>query len=659
MRRLAAAGLFLFVAAGPARSQTPPVSEQVIDVQSSAALANTSFEALWTAYRRADEASDVDGARAVLQDLRWYRIERNIKRLETTALALCDVGLDRLKKGERERARDAFTRATLLDPYLPDAHFGLAMTALRQGPVGFPAAVSHAFEAVRAPLSSIRGRQAMMAFVTSLAFAIFLGTAFVVALAMLARYGTLLRHDLDEAFGGGALTLAIFLVLLALPVIALQGYGWLPFWWLALLFPYVGWLERIVAIVLLAVTLVLPPVVTAYERHAAAGRNPLFRAALLALESGPDSRAVADLEAATSQNRDDRDLGYLLATLYKKAARYEDAAAVYRNVLRADPKDAIALNNLANLEFARGDFLAAIARYKQATAAGSSDAMSATFYYNLSLAHLQRFEYDASAAARGQADGLDPDLVRRYEVIWKGERRGSAVGAAVDLGLSPEQVWTKFAGVAEGPGTKNVLAAAAPPSFDSAVLLAVVVNRFVAFALISALGVFLLNRWRGRNMFTMICQKCGTSFCKRCHLGAVVTGLCTQCHHLFVVRDGVSGPARNRKLLEVQKEEERRTRAFRILSSLVPGAGHVYAHRPLVGAVLAAIWCSVVSVLILSGRLPYTGASSRLVGLWGYVPHVLLLVLLYLLAHRLRPDFSFFAPAPAHGAPPRRSGRFA
>ena len=82
----------------------------------------------------------------------------------------------------------------------------------------------------------------------------------------------------------------------------------------------------------------------------------------------------------------------------------------------------------------------------------------------------------------------------------------------------------------------------------------------------------------------MRCLKCGTPFCRRCHLGAAVAGLCSQCYHLFVVRDGVSGPARNRKLLEVQAEEGRQGQAFRLLSLLLPGAAQVYRGRALPGS---------------------------------------------------------------------------
>ena len=120
-------------------------------------------------------------------------------------------------------------------------------------------------------------------------------------------------------------------------------------------------------------------------------------------------------------------------------------------------------------------------------------------------------------------------------------------------------------------------AAALPPPCAAGPLAEGLRNRFTAFLAVFAVVVFGLSRWRGPRMFTLRCVKCGTPFCKRCQLGTAAGGLCTQCHHLFVVRDGVSGPARNQKLLEVQEEEGRRDRVFRILSLVAPGAGQVYA----------------------------------------------------------------------------------
>src|SRR5204862_2596916 len=135
-------------------------------------------------------------------------------------------------------------------------------------------------------------------------------------------------------------------------------------------------------------SVVSAPLVKTMEARLLAQQNPLFWASLGAVEGGPDTRAIAQLDDAVRANSDDCDLSYLLASEYKKAGRYDEAAALYRDLLRSDANDAFALNNLANLEFSKGEFPAAIARYKQGFEAGPPAPVAATFQYNPSLPHL-------------------------------------------------------------------------------------------------------------------------------------------------------------------------------------------------------------------------------------------------------------------------------
>jgi len=188
-------------------------------------------------------------------------------------------------------------------------------------------------------------------------------------------------------------------------------------------------------------------------------------------------------------------------------------------------------------------------------------------------------------------------------------------------------------------------------------LLLEIPNRFAAAAIVFGLAVLALSRWRGPRAFTMRCIKCGTPFCRHCHIGPATSGLCTQCHHLFVVRDGVSGPARNQKLLEVQKEDKRREMVFRVLSLIAPGAGHVYARRVPAGLGFLFGWAALLSLAVVAGLLlPFTDAPSMLAPSWGWILGALLLLAIYVVANRARPDFEVFIPA---GRQPRRRGRAA
>lgn len=651
MNRALLLGLLVVLTPMPAAGQG---QEKVIDLRSKGSVAAESFEALWAAYRRADRSGDKELAEKALAEIRRLRIERNIRSFEPLGLALVAAGLDRLAAGERDSAEEYFRRAVTLDPYLPDAPLGLALVDMKHGPLGWLPAVRHTLAGTTARLPTFRGRFYLWSLLLPVMLCAGLATVAVLALAMVLRHGPLLRHDLEESLGSGALrpyAFGLYVALLLLPVITFQGFGWLPFWWLALLFLYVGPVEKVVSALALLAALAVEPGLSAFEAKALAFQNALFRAGAQALEGGPDARASATLEKALRQIPDDRDLVYLLAMLNKKAGGYDDAVALYRVLLQTGKNDSLALNNLANIEFARGEFQAAIARYKAGTEIpGISPRVQATFFYNQSLAHLQRFEYQPATEARSQAERLDSGLVREYDRSWKYDKGDYAV---VDLTLDQDQLWEKFAATREGVAVKNVTSGEVAPVAGG--IASRLLNRFTAFLVVAALTVFLLQRWRGPRMFTQRCLKCGTPFCKRCHLGGAAAGLCTQCYHLFVVRDGVSGPARNQKLLEVQKEDQHRERVFRVLSLVSPGAGHVYAQRTLPGLLFLSGWYLVLALAVFAGQLvPFTEASAAVARPWPLALAGLLLLGLYVAANRARPDFEEVMVPVRRGGMPRR-----
>jgi tetratricopeptide (TPR) repeat protein len=635
-----------------------PPGDKVIDVRARQAPPTaSSFDALWAAYKKAESKGDTEAAQNAMREIRRLRIERNIRGLETVALARVADGVAALRAGETARAETALRDAVALDPHLPDAYFGLALYDVKKGPLGIVPAVKDTVAGTMARLNTARGAHYLFAIVVPVALLALLASTIVFGLAMLLRYASLLKHDFEESFGPGRQSLALGLaaIILLLPAMLFQGWAWLPLWWLAMLFIYMGWAERIVALALVLLSVGSAPLVKTMESRLLAQQNPLFWASLGALESGPDTRAIAQLEEARRGNPADRDLTYLLGAEYKKAGRYDDASALYREALATQPKDsvdAIALNNLANLEFAQGEFPAAIARYKQGIESSPPTPVAATFYYNLSLAHLQRFEYQPAQEARSQADRLDSSLVHTYDGLWKYDKGDYAV---VDLGLSAEEVWAKYLGAAQGIVQANRAGKGAEAAQGQS-LLPSLANRLSVFPIVALLAVAVLRRWRGGKAFTMRCLKCGTPFCRRCHLGQVAGGLCSQCHHLFLVRDGVSGPARNRKLLEVQAEEARRDRVFRVLSLVVPGAGHLYAQRAPMGILLVMVWSAVIAAGLLAGRLlPLTEASGELSKPWGLGLGALVLLVVYVLANRSKPEFEAVmlpirraaAPAPA------------
>ena len=657
MRRFAAALVVVYVSvAAAALAQAPPPSATpgtapVITLGGTASA--RSFDGLWAEYKKASDDDNEEVRLKAFQNIRWYRTERNIRSLDFIALALVARGQDQLKKGNAEKAEGEFRSAIMLDPHLPDAHFGLARAQMAKGGMGILSSLDDMAAGMLARVPTAQGRYSVLALAVAIGLVTLFATGTVFALVAILRHGALFVHDIEESLGLGSRTAAmgVFTVFLFVPMMTLQGYGWLPLWWMVLLFVYMTRFEQVLSVLFLASSLTVAPAAALIESYVAAQQNPLLRASVRTIEAGPDSRAFNELAAGVEGFPEDRDLKYLLALQHKKAGRYDDAKKLYEALEpattrdAAEPKDGVALNNFANILFAEGREPQAQVLYARAAKVPSSAAFMATYYYNLSLAHLQKFEYDPSKEARGTADDHDKGLVATYEALWKADRGGGTeVAAPVDLAPTPDEVWGKFVGVRDGVGKQNAMGMGA--SLLAPVSVAeMVLNRFTVFLALFPLVALALGRWRGSKAFTLRCQKCGTPFCRKCQLTAAVTGLCTQCHHLFVVRDGVSGPARNQKLLEVQKEENRRQRVFRLLALVSPGAGQIYGQRAYLGVPIVALWYMVLAVIVLGGRVvSFTDAPSGLLGPWGMIIAGLLLLLLYVLGHQLPPNFDFDIP---------------
>ena len=137
------------------------------------------------------------------------------------------------------------------------------------------------------------------------------------------------------------------------------------------------------------------------------------------------------------------------------------------------------------MAIAASGLVTALERYKAGTESGGSPEVVATSYYNLSLAHLQKFDYQAYSEARSNADRLARSLVAQYD-RWKYD---SGDYAAVDLDLTRAQLWEKLGGHSRGSVQRNVVASGGSPA--QGITTAAFANRFTAAIAVFAL-IYLL-----------------------------------------------------------------------------------------------------------------------------------------------------------------------
>jgi len=548
----------------------------------------------------------------MLDEIKRLRVERNAFDLEDVGACFVYQGFAQLDTGNLEEARKDFDIARELAPNLPTAYWGLARLSARQGILSYVSAIAYRIRAQLVALHSERDGAYASWNLVYLLLSTLAVVFFIFALLMLYRYGILLYHDLEERLGErlsrtGILAAAIGI--LALPVILTAGIGWLAPYWLAVTFGYQTVKERTVSVLGLMLLLAAAPFAELYSAWAKTSTNPLYQASLSSLTGTFDVSDVALLRRASKEHPEDRDLQFLLAAQYKNLGDYELAATQYRKILDAFPGDLDSRLNLGNIYFAQLDWEGALVQYNNVI---SEDPQKAMAFYNKSLAHAENFQFAEREEARLRAESLDSAAVAAHE------KRTGDYRVVFDARLDDMQILEKFYGLREGMRDES-----SPKQLRASVLgglrgwgLRFVVAPVLFGALILALEISFKDR-----KLTQRCRKCGSPFCGRCQIGTGRKGLCTQCYHLFFMKDGVSAAARNDKLGQVQQANRTRALVFRALSIVTPGAGHIGEGGPLLGTMLLFLWCLGVVGIILGGSL--YSLPDGLLGLGGSVSTLL------------------------------------
>src|SRR5262249_31265039 len=184
---------------------------------------------------------------------------------------------------------------------------------------------------------------------------------------------------------------------------------------------------------------------------------------------------------------------------------------------------------------------------------------------------------------------IDNPLVT--ELLAQGNE-GRAKRLPADIGYTRSEIWRRALSlrVSEGMRTAWFRALAAPATLAGGVGLLLAL-------FLPALGV------APRSAAARRCLRCGRPFCRRCRVRSKDPDHCSQCVHLYVLRDGVAPSVKSKKLDEIVRYRRRVWIGERLLSLPLPGSGHVLGGRPWLGALLLTGWCCVWLGFVLRGML--------------------------------------------------------
>jgi len=481
----------------------------------------------------------------------------------------------RIDDGDYRGAQDQFRLAARFDPALGAAHAGLAIALLR-GDRDLRGAGAELWTAMTIGLADagvVYQQTGNALLIVYLGFC--LGAATALALMCL-RSAPAVFHDLKERFPGALSDDTARLVgwaLLALPVLALAPMVWLLAFWAIVFYPYLRRTERSVALLALVLLVAAGPAGRLLDWVAGTAVDPGARALFRSMRGGYDLQDEQALKRLQAQHPDDPMFPFLLASIERVAGRFNDAMHLYDEVLRIDPGHSRALVNLANLHALRQEFAVAQGLYKRAW---ENDPAMAIAHYNSHLAHLEAFHLESADQELKESRRIDDALVTR--LLAQGNE-GRSRRLPTDVGYPAGEIWKRAFALRLDQGGRSTwtrtLGAPATMAGGAGLALAFLWP-----------GLGLPQRgWPARR-----CRRCGRAFCRRCQVATKYPDHCSQCTHLFILRDGLAPNVKTRKMEEVVRHRRRVWVGERLLSLALPGGGHVLGGRALLGCVVLITW---------------------------------------------------------------------
>lgn len=605
-------------AAAPAPSATPLAGLQAPVLTTPA----DDFGPDLKAWLDAVKLQDQEAAAKALGSLQRRRAERNLTSVDDVAGAI--AGRAEVRGNEGTLA-DSVPVLDAAIRFAPDAAVYRVQKAEAQGKTGD--AWSALDLALANPLE--QGRVESILLLGSLVVGALLTIGF--SFGILLRYAAVFSHDVAEGLPAPLKSLALFMAVLfgALPLAGFMGWGYLPFWWLALFFIFQTRAEKAVSTALLVAlalsSLALPKITHQRAIEASTTARPLY----LVANGGTSVEGEALVRERLAADPADAEWSLLSASLSRRGGRFDEAATALLARANADPRFA---HNAAALELNKGNFAGALPGFTAASEASISARDRATALYNLSLVQVNTLAFDQSKESRKKGDALDAIALARFDHLFSFDRDGSILQAPPDI----------------VPDRSMILKDAIPVQ-----ILTVdnTVSRLTIVAVVLLLFIPAILKFRGAQSFSKQCPKCGTTFCWLCQTRSTSQDVCSQCHYLFVVKRGIPPAARAAKNQEITRYATVKGLLHRIASVIAPGAGHLSIGHFTFGFPVLLVWAASAGGLITIHYLAPNLVAGGPLGPKLQTGFGAVAALTYLIAQAVKPKAPVVAAAPRRVRP--------
>jgi tetratricopeptide (TPR) repeat protein len=460
---------------------------------------------------------------------------------------------------DQEKAVNLLQEAASYDPDLPAVYFALSRATFSFSVQGVLDSIDYI---VRGLDSYTRNFWWSFTLGGSLLFSLVLSFVLAVALILLVRLFPdlpLLSHDIGETTWKVSFLLAMVALSAAGPLLFLGGLA-------VLIGLYMKKYSRAVVYMFLVFLLCFPFFSRAALHYLNAVADGNLRAIVEVNESENNTYALTTLE-----NANDFDSVFSYALALKRVGRYDDAIAVYKNLLekRQDPRVYV---NLGNCYFDRYNFDEANKADLQEAEDNYSAALKirplVSAEYNLSQVSREMLDFPKGEQYFKSALELDRSAVAGYRAISARKPNRFVVDETLNVG----ELWD-YALAAEGKFSSLGISMVPPGAASLA-------------ALLLAIFFYIMNSGSGARAYR--CKKCNKILCEKCESRVVWGRMCPECYASLIKLEDMDVRERVSRLLSIYDQQRRYRFVLKVLSFAFPGLAEAYAGKNLIG--LLFLW---------------------------------------------------------------------
>jgi len=407
------------------------------------------------------------------------------------------------------------------------------------------------------------------------------------------------RHVINKKVPNSVIMIGLLGLFFAPLIFGFTALWLLPLW-LFLLFGYLNKQERLSAIFLFLLLLIVPVVIFSAGLGLKLSHSQEEGLLWKVNFDYWDKHDLVELKALKEKNADDEDVLFSLGLVYKKNGDFEKALKAYTELVDLNPGNYQAFINLGNVYLSMNRWQKAVEAYVQAIKLAPGECAAA--HFNLSRAYGQKFLFDES-----EAEFLKAKKIERKRAEKKFENATEHYNRMViDEQLSKRRIFERALTYSKDEQTflDNLWSLFFKPvSFKYG---------FAAIFVLFAASMILVKKDRFR--IAMRCTMCGKSLCRRCQREIPKDMTCTQCLNFYKEQDHFDQSLKLAKISKMKRYQFFYTFIRNVLGFVFPGSALIWKGYPLIGTALlffsAMLFFKIVILFLFSSPWAFLGLTK-------------------------------------------------